>query len=123
MRAIHTEQAPKSWVLMLMKVLVMKACAAGPQLYQTPTGPKTHLDQARALCQVKAKANAKITAKLVTVSELMFVKCHRSLTFFSHLAILWHKKKVKQRAAFTSAPLKTQGTKSVPDMWGGIKHH
>lgn len=61
-----------------------------------------------------------MTPKLVMVSELMFVKCHRSSTFFCHLEILWHKKKVKQRAAFTAAPLKTQRTKSVPDMWKRI---
>lgn len=101
----------------------MKTRAAGLQLYQIPTSPKTQLDQARVTCQVKAKANTKITAKVLTVSELMFEKCHRSSTFFSHLVILWHKKKVKQRAAFTSAPLKTQRTKSVPDMWERIKHH
>lgn len=50
-------------------------------------------------------------------SVLTFVKCHRSSTFFRHLMILRHRKKAKQRASFTAAPLKTQGTKSVPDMW------
>lgn len=84
--------------------------------YQITRGPEIQLDQAWVKCQVKAKPNTRINAKLGMVSELMFVKCHRSSTFFRHLMILWHKEKAKQRATFISAPLKTQGTKSVPDV-------
>lgn len=121
-RAADAEQTPKPWVMLVRDAGYTSVCSRATWFYQATRGHEIQLDQAWVKCQVKEKPNTRITAKLGMVIELMFVKCHRSSTFFRHLMTLWHKEKAKQRATFTSAPLKTQGTKSVPDVWVRTKN-